>query len=80
VEDPRRRHQGAQRRQPPALIVAGELDLPDFLIIADLLAENLPRARKVVVAGAGHLPNLERPEQLNAALLSFLAAVEGDAT
>jgi 3-oxoadipate enol-lactonase len=63
--------------QVPALVVAGELDLPDFLIIADILAENLPRARKLVVPDAGHLPSLERPEVVNAALLSFLAAVEG---
>lgn len=64
----------------PALVVVGETDLTDFLIIADILAENLPRTRKVVVAGAGHLPNLERPEEVNAALLSFLAAVEGEAS
>jgi pimeloyl-ACP methyl ester carboxylesterase len=61
----------------PALVVVGELDLPDFRIIADILAENLPRARKLVVPDAGHLPSLERPEEVNAALLSFLAAVEG---
>jgi pimeloyl-ACP methyl ester carboxylesterase len=61
----------------PALVVVGELDLPDFLIIADILAENLPQARKLVVPDAGHLPSLERPEEVNAALLSFLAAVEG---
>jgi pimeloyl-ACP methyl ester carboxylesterase len=59
-----------------ALVVVGGLDLPDFLIIADILAENLPRARKLVVPDAGHLPNLERPEAINEALLSFLGAVE----
>jgi 3-oxoadipate enol-lactonase len=61
----------------PTLVVVGELDLPDFRIIADILAENLPRARKLVVPDAGHLPSLERPEEVNPALLSFLAAVEG---
>ena len=61
----------------PALVVVGERDLPDFRIIADILAENLPRARKLVVPDAGHLPSLERPEEVNPALLSFLAAVEG---
>jgi len=63
----------------PALVVVGELDLPDFRIIVDILAENLPRARKLVVPDAGHLPNLERPEVVNAAFLSFLAAVEAEA-
>jgi 3-oxoadipate enol-lactonase len=63
----------------PALVVVGERDLPDFRIIADILAENLPGARKLVVSDAGHLPSLERPEAVNPALLSFLAAVEGEA-
>jgi len=61
----------------PALVVVGERDLADFRIIADILAENLPRARKLVVPDAGHLPSLERAEEVNPALLSFLAAVEG---
>jgi pimeloyl-ACP methyl ester carboxylesterase len=65
-----------QEVQAPVLVVAGELDLPDFLIIADILAENLSAARKLVVPDAGHLPNLERPDAVNAALLSFLATVE----
>ena len=63
--------------QAPALVVVGELDLPDFRIIADILAENLSSARKLVVPDAGHLPNLERPEVVNAALLSFLDEAEG---
>jgi 3-oxoadipate enol-lactonase len=63
--------------QAPALVVVGELDLPDFRIIADILAENLPQARKLVVADAGHLPSLEHPEEVNPALLSFLATVQG---
>jgi len=63
--------------QAPALVVVGERDLPDFRIIADILAENLPRARKLVVPDAGHLPSLERPQEVNPALLSFLAAVDG---
>jgi pimeloyl-ACP methyl ester carboxylesterase len=66
-----------QEVQAPALVVVGERDLPDFRIIADILAENLPRARKLVVPDAGHLPSLERPEEVNPALLSFLAAIEG---
>ena len=36
------------------------------------LAAVLPRARLVVIPGAGHVVNLERPEAFNAALLAFL--------
>lgn len=31
-------------------------------------------SRLVVVEGAGHLPNLERPEEFNQALLGFLGS------
>jgi 3-oxoadipate enol-lactonase len=37
------------------------------------LAAALPRARLVVVAGAGHVVNLQQPEAFNTALLGFLA-------
>jgi pimeloyl-ACP methyl ester carboxylesterase len=56
----------------PALVLAGELDIPDFRLIADILAENLPRARRVDLADCGHLPPLERPHAFNEALIAFL--------
>ena len=56
----------------PALVMAGEQDLPDFRLIADLLAANLPSARQLVMPDCGHLPPLEQPEAFNAALLGFL--------
>jgi pimeloyl-ACP methyl ester carboxylesterase len=58
----------------PALVVVGERDIPDFLFAADILAENLPGARKLVLPDCGHAPPLEQPQAFNAALLSFLAA------
>lgn len=56
-----------------ALVVVGERDIADFLLAADILAENLPRARKLVLPDCGHVPPLEQPQAFNAALLSFLA-------
>jgi pimeloyl-ACP methyl ester carboxylesterase len=56
----------------PALIIVGELDTARTLAGVDLLAENLPNARKVVMAGAAHLPNMEQPERYNRHLLAFL--------
>jgi pimeloyl-ACP methyl ester carboxylesterase len=56
----------------PALIVAGETDAPS-IATGEALAAALPRARLVVVPGAGHVVNLARPEPFNAALLDFLA-------
>ncbi|MFQ6019963.1 MAG: alpha/beta fold hydrolase [Dehalococcoidia bacterium] len=56
----------------PALVIVGERDIADFQLIAGLLAENLPDARKLVLPDCGHLPPLEAPEALNAALVAFL--------
>ncbi len=37
------------------------------------MAEKIPDARHVILAGVGHLSNLEDPEGFNAALEEFLA-------
>lgn len=56
----------------PTLVVIGDDDKPDFLAIAEHLAEEIPDADLAVVAGAGHLVGLDQPEELNALLLEFL--------
>jgi pimeloyl-ACP methyl ester carboxylesterase len=56
----------------PALILAGERDAPS-VASGRALAAALPRARLVVIAGAGHVVNLQRPDAFNAAVLEFLA-------
>jgi len=58
----------------PVLVLVGELDEP-YLRAADVLAAKLPHARKVVLAGAGHIANLERREAFDRALLDFLAGL-----
>jgi 3-oxoadipate enol-lactonase len=56
----------------PALVVSGGQDLPDFRLIAARLAALLPGARPVDLPWAGHLPTLERPQELSAMLTAFL--------
>jgi pimeloyl-ACP methyl ester carboxylesterase len=58
--------------QARTLIVVGEWDLPDFHAIADAIASRMPNARKVVIAGAGHMSNMEQPNVFNSAVLNFL--------
>jgi len=55
----------------PTLVLVGEEDRPRPLAAADLL-ESLPDARKTVMAGTAHLPNMERPEEFNRLVLDFL--------
>ena len=58
----------------PTLVVVGEHDLPDFQRIADTLAAGIPQAKKVTIADAGHMSNMEQPRAFNALLLEFLQA------
>lgn len=60
----------------PTLVVVGEHDVPDFLTTSDMLAQHMSNAQKVVVAGAGHMVNMEAPDQINAAMRHFLSVVE----
>jgi pimeloyl-ACP methyl ester carboxylesterase len=60
----------------PALILVGDADQPRTLAAADLLASELPNARKVVMPGTAHLPNMERPEEFNRILLDYLEDVK----
>lgn len=59
----------------PTLVVVGRDD--EFTPVGDarLMQERIADATLVVVDRAGHLPNLERPTEFNAALERFLSAV-----
>ncbi len=56
----------------PTLLVIGDADLPELRSLAERLARELPDAGLETIEGAGHLPSLERPDELNRLLLEFL--------
>jgi pimeloyl-ACP methyl ester carboxylesterase len=58
----------------PTLVLAGKNDSP-FLASTDYMAATIPRAQKVLIDGAGHVPNTEKPEAFNDALSSFLGSL-----
>lgn len=60
----------------PALVMAGERDIEDFRNIAAVLAERIRGARLEVIAGAGHMANMEAPAVVNRLMGEFLAAQE----
>jgi len=73
----------AYAMKPPATERLGELEAPVLLIvgsrddvevhrIVELMTEQLPGMQKVEVEGAGHMVNMERPEEFNRAVLEFL--------
>jgi 3-oxoadipate enol-lactonase len=59
----------------PALVAAGESDMPDFTWSARALADALPNASHHIIAGAGHLAPLETPEAFRGLLAGFLAGL-----
>lgn len=56
----------------PTLVLVGTQDVGDIVAMADHLAARIPGARLERIEGAGHLPSLERPDELNRLLLDFL--------
>jgi pimeloyl-ACP methyl ester carboxylesterase len=55
----------------PTLLIWGELDVRSPLRVARQFEQAIRGAKLVVLAGAGHMSNLERPEQFNATVREF---------
>jgi 3-oxoadipate enol-lactonase len=56
----------------PTLVLVGEEDVVDMRAIAAHVADSIAGARLERLANAGHVPSLERPDEVNALLLDFL--------
>jgi pimeloyl-ACP methyl ester carboxylesterase len=56
----------------PALVLMGEHDIPCPRDRHDLMHALVPQSRLAIIAGAGHLPTLEKPHETNAELLRWL--------
>jgi 3-oxoadipate enol-lactonase len=56
----------------PTLILVGEQDAVTPPAAAERLAASIRGSELVRIPEAGHLPNLERPETFNEAVVSFL--------
>ena len=57
----------------PTLIVVGSEDFFTPVPVARIMSEGIPGAQLAVIDGAGHLPNMEKPEAFNAIVADFLA-------
>jgi 3-oxoadipate enol-lactonase len=63
----------------PTVVVVGSEDTFTPVSDAELIADGVAGADLVVVNGAAHLPNLERPEEFDAALTHLLSRVDATA-
>jgi pimeloyl-ACP methyl ester carboxylesterase len=57
----------------PTLVIHGAQDAVVPLETGRMLADNIPRARLIVIPDAGHVSNQEQPAAFNAAVRRFLA-------
>jgi pimeloyl-ACP methyl ester carboxylesterase len=57
----------------PTLLVQGELDNSGVQEIAGLVLKAVPGSRKVVIKGAAHMVNMEKPEEFNEVVGEFLS-------
>ena len=58
----------------PTLILVGESDIPDVQAHAGAIELGVGSARREVVAGAGHLPQLEQPALVADRVIAFISA------
>ncbi|MDB5130951.1 MAG: hypothetical protein JWR02_700 [Mucilaginibacter sp.] len=56
----------------PSLVIVGRQDEFTPVPKAEELRDNLQNCKLVIIEGAGHMPNLEQPEEFNTAVLDFL--------
>ncbi|HEY3247222.1 MAG TPA: alpha/beta fold hydrolase [bacterium] len=59
----------------PTLVVVGDLDTHSVRQVADILAQRIPGAKKVVFPGTAHMLSMERPAEFSRVVLEFLEGV-----
>ena len=59
----------------PVLIIVGAHDTPYILAAADYMVERIPSAQKAIIEDAAHLPNMDHPEEFQAAVKNFLESL-----
>ncbi len=65
------------RIEAPTLLLWGEHDARSPLAVGERMRDAIPGARLSVIAGAGHMSNLERPERFNEEVLEFCRGLDG---
>lgn len=61
--------------QVPALVIIGDHDVERLIHHSDYIAANIPGAKKAVMQGVAHYPNMEKPDEFNKLVLDFVEQV-----
>ncbi len=59
----------------PMLIIYGDLDTPFIQAAGQHLAQHVSGAKRIVMSGVAHLPNMEQPSLFNQHILTFLSTL-----
>jgi pimeloyl-ACP methyl ester carboxylesterase len=59
----------------PTLLILGDRDVPQAKATVETLEKGIGGSKKVMIKGAGHMVNMEKPEEFTEALLAFLGKV-----
>ncbi|WP_156841399.1 alpha/beta fold hydrolase [Novosphingobium aquimarinum] len=77
IEDPARPASPDLEHLPaltaPTLLLTGERDMEDFRRIAELIANNAPKVKRIDYPEAGHMLTMERPGPVAEAIRQFLS-------
>ncbi len=57
---------------PATLLLTGALDMADFRLMADLLEGAVPQISRIDFADAGHMLDLEKPQEIAAEICKFI--------
>jgi 3-oxoadipate enol-lactonase len=68
-------HESLARVAVPTLVVVGRDDEYTPVAVATAMHERIPGSELLVVDGAAHMPNLERPAEFNTAFHRFLRSI-----
>ena len=62
----------------PTLLLVGDADIPDVHAHAGAIEASIPRARRAVISGVGHLMYIEKPAEFSRIVISFLESQSQD--
>jgi len=60
----------------PTLIVTAEYDLALCKDVATMMAKEIPGAKLISIKGAGHIMNMDQPNEFNKAILEFINQIK----
>ena len=60
----------------PTIILSGEFDIPDVQAYCGAIAAGIPGARRGIIGGAGHLVQLDSPQEVTKRLIRLWSEIK----